>query len=176
MPQNELTTPLNAQLPYAIVKNVCESFCHSYKKVYDLDFTIMRFFNTYGPLQSNDFVISKFINQAVKNEDITINGDGSQTRTFLYVDDNVNFITKLLEESMLINETVNIGSPDQITILDLARLIKEITGSSSKIIHLPSLKEGDMTRRQPDATKMMKIYNKEIISLKEGILKYVKHL
>ena len=176
LPQNEITTPLNAKLPYAIVKNVCESYCHSYKKMYGLNYTIMRFFNTYGPLQSNDFVITKFINQALNNEDLTINGDGSQTRTFLYVDDNVNFIRQILEDSELINDTVNIGSGEQITILNLAHLIRDITGSSSKIIHLPALEEGDMTRRQPDAEKMMGIYNQKIVSLEDGIKKFINTL
>ncbi len=173
LPQHESRTPLNAKLPYAIVKNVCESYCKSYKQVHGLDYTIMRFFNTYGPLQSQDFVISKFINQAINHEDITINGDGSQTRTFLYVDDNVNFITKLLNTDGCLNDTVNIGSSEQITILELANLIIDITGSKSKITYQPALTEGDMTRRQPDISKMKKVYSRELISLEEGIKKYL---
>ncbi|MDB3990759.1 NAD-dependent epimerase/dehydratase family protein [Gammaproteobacteria bacterium] len=173
IPQNEIRTPLNARLPYAIVKNVCEAYCRSYKQVFDLDYTIMRFFNTYGPLQSNDFVITKFIHQALKSEDLTVNGDGQQTRTFLYVDDNVHFIKKLLDTSECTNDTVNIGSSEQIKIIDLAHLIIEITGSSSKIVHLPPLQEGDMTRRQPCISKMESINNKKLISLREGIEKYL---
>ncbi|MFM7902004.1 MAG: NAD-dependent epimerase/dehydratase family protein, partial [Bacteroidota bacterium] len=88
-PQNEHTTPLNSRLPYAIVKNVGEAYLRSFKQEYDLAFTIFRFFNTYGPQQSNDFVMSKFITAALSNTDITIYGDGSQTRTFCYIDDNV---------------------------------------------------------------------------------------
>ena len=136
----------------------------------------MRFFNTYGPLQSNDFVITRFINQAVNNKDLTINGDGTQTRTFLYVDDNVDFITKLLDTSSCINDTVNIGSSEQITIINLAKLIIKITGSKSKIIHLPPLIEGDMTRRQPDIKKMEGIFSKKLITLESGIKKYLKTL
>ncbi|HKJ32913.1 MAG TPA: NAD-dependent epimerase/dehydratase family protein, partial [Balneolales bacterium] len=79
IPQNELTTPLNSRLPYAIVKNVGEAFLRTYQQVFGLDYTIFRFFNTYGAKQSKDFVISKFINAAMNNEDITIYGDGSQT-------------------------------------------------------------------------------------------------
>jgi len=176
IPQHESETPLNSKLPYAIVKSVCESYCKAYKKVYDLDYTIMRFFNTYGPLQSNDFVITRFINQAVNNKDLTINGDGTQTRTFLYVDDNVDFITKLLDTSSCINDTVNIGSSEQITIINLAKLIIKITGSKSKIIHLPPLIEGDMTRRQPDIKKMEGIFSKKLITLESGIKKYLKTL
>lgn len=81
-PQNEDTTPLNSKLPYAIVKNVGEAFLKSYYREHDLEYTIFRFFNTYGPKQSSDFVMSRFIKAALNNEPITINGDGMQTRTF----------------------------------------------------------------------------------------------
>src|ERR1051326_8005744 len=85
-PQNEDTTPLNSRLPYAIVKNVGEAYLKAYNKEFGLDYTIFRFFNTYGPKQSSDFVISRFIDAALNDRDITINGDGSQTRTFCYID------------------------------------------------------------------------------------------
>jgi len=89
LPQNEETTPLNSQLPYAVVKNVGEAFCRSYQQEFGLSFTIFRFFNTYGPRQSTDFVISKFISSALNHTPITIYGKGAQTRTFCYIDDNV---------------------------------------------------------------------------------------
>lgn len=88
-PQNEETTPLNSRLPYAVVKNVGESFLKSYHKEYGLNYCIFRFFNTYGPRQSSDFVVSRFLRAALTEKELVINGDGSQTRTFLYVDDNV---------------------------------------------------------------------------------------
>ena len=97
LPQNEETTPLNSRVPYAIVKNVGESFFRSYFKSYGLPYTIFRFFNTYGPNQSEDFVIAKFLKSALINEDITIYGDGSQTRTFCYVDDNINTCISLAD-------------------------------------------------------------------------------
>jgi nucleoside-diphosphate-sugar epimerase len=78
-PQNEHTTPLNSKLPYAIVKNIGEAFLRSYQREYGLDYTIFRFFNTYGPKQSKEFVVSKFIRAALGGQDITIFGDGSQT-------------------------------------------------------------------------------------------------
>src|SRR6185312_4294759 len=78
-PQNENTTPLNSRLPYAIVKNVGEAFFRSYQREYGLDFTIFRFFNTYGSRQSQDFVVTKFIDEALGNQDITIYGDGNQS-------------------------------------------------------------------------------------------------
>ena len=89
LPQHEHTTPLNSRLPYAVVKNAGESFCRSYYQEYGLGYTIFRFFNTYGPKQSPDFVISRFIDAALENEPITIFGDGQQTRTFCYIDDNL---------------------------------------------------------------------------------------
>ena len=129
IPLNEDTTPLNSKLPYAIVKNVGEAYFRSYQRTYGLDYTIMRFFNTYGPNQSDDFVIPRFINKAKRNEDILINGDGSQTRTFLYIDDNLEFISKIIKENECINQTVNVGSEEEITILELAELVKKHTNS-----------------------------------------------
>ena len=169
IPQNETTTPLNSKLPYAIVKSVGESFMRTFHDHHQLEFTIMRFFNTYGPRQKNDFVISKFIELALQNKDITIYGDGSQTRSFLHVDDNVEFTIKILENNKLLNDVVNVGSDVEMKIIDLAHLIIETLKSESKIIFLPPLKEGDMTRRKPDISKMKKVYGKEIISLEEGI-------
>ncbi|MDP9048644.1 MAG: NAD-dependent epimerase/dehydratase family protein, partial [Bacteroidota bacterium] len=168
-PQNEHTTPLNSKLPYAIVKNVGEAFFKSYQKEYGLDYTIFRFFNTYGPRQSKDFVVSKFIDAAINNREITIYGDGSQTRTLCYIDDNIDATTKIFERGHFINEVVNIGSSLEISILELANLVIKITGSSSKIVHLEALKEGDMTRRQPDNSKMKQILQRDLISIEIGI-------
>jgi len=168
-PQNEQTTPLNSKLPYAIVKNVGEAFFKSYKREYGLDYTIFRFFNTYGPRQSNDFVVTKFIEAAMNNRDITIYGDGFQTRTFCYIDDNIEATTKIFERGDFINEVINIGSSIEITILELANLVIKITGSSSEIIHMEALKEGDMTRRQPDNSKMKQILQRDLISIEKGI-------
>lgn len=173
-PQNEDTTPLNSRLPYAIVKNVGEAYLKSYKKEYDLDFTIFRFFNTYGPKQSKDFVVSKFINAALKNEDITIYGDGSQTRTFCYINDNIEATTNAFYKDMFVNDVVNIGGDKEVSILELAQTIIKVTSSKSKIVHLPALEEGDMTRRRPDVTKMKQLLKKEPVSLEEGLKEVIK--
>jgi UDP-glucose 4-epimerase len=101
LPQHEHTTPLNSRLPYAIVKNVGESFCRSYQQEFGLDYTLFRFFNTYGPKQSPDFVISKFIDAALAGNDITIYGDGTQTRTFCYINDNATACINALEKNLL---------------------------------------------------------------------------
>lgn len=172
-PQNEHTTPLNSKLPYAIVKNVGEAFLKSYKQEYDLDFTIFRFFNTYGPDQSSDFVISKFIDAALAGKDITLYGDGLQTRTFCYIDDNIEATTNALYQNKFVNDVVNIGSDFEMTIKELAEMIIKETGSSSKIIHLPPLPEGDMTRRKPDIGKMKQLLSREMTPVTEGIRRIV---
>lgn len=173
LPQHEYTTPLNSRLPYAIVKNVGEAFLKSYKQEYDLDYTIFRFFNTYGSLQSKDFVVSKFIAAAMKNEDITIYGDGSQTRTFCFVDDNIQACVNAFLKDEVMNDVVNIGSDKIFTVLELAEMIIKVSASKSKIVHLPALEEGDMTRRQPDTGKMLQLLGKEPISLEEGLQKVI---
>jgi UDP-glucuronate decarboxylase len=175
LPQNEETTPLNSRVPYAVVKNVGESFFRSYFKTYGLHFTIFRFFNTYGPNQSEDFVIAKFLKAALKGDDITIYGDGSQTRTFCYVDDNINTCVKILEDNLMMNDVINIGGSKEYKILDVAKLIIEKLNSKSKIIHLPALIDGDMTRRMPDNTKMLNVIDKELISLDQGLDLMLQH-
>ncbi|MEZ4936346.1 MAG: NAD-dependent epimerase/dehydratase family protein [Crocinitomicaceae bacterium] len=174
LPQHETRTPLNSRVPYAVVKNVGESFFRSYKQEFGLDYTIFRFFNTYGPNQSEDFVVAKFLRMAMNNEDITIYGDGKQTRTFCYVSDNVETCIKIMEEALYVNDVINIGGADIWTIQDLAEKIIEITGSNSKIIYVDPLKEGDMARRQPDNTKMLNVLGRDLITLEEGVKKMIK--
>lgn len=175
LPQHEETTPLNSRLPYAVVKNLGESFLKSYKYEYDLDYTIFRFFNTYGPRQSSDFVMSKFLDAALAGKDITIYGDGRQTRTFCYVADNVEATVKAAEDKKTVDQVINIGNDQEITIVDLAKKIIARAKSKSKIKHLPPLKEGDMTRRQPDATKMKRLLGRPLTSLDEGIGKLIEY-
>lgn len=173
-PQNELTTPLNSRLPYAVVKNVGESFLRSYKQEYDLDYTIFRFFNTYGPKQSRDFVMSKFISAAMKNQDITIYGDGLQTRTFCFRQDNVDACANAFYNDLFVNDTVNIGSDYEVTVLELASMVIEVANSSSKIVFLPPLAEGDMSRRKPDVEKMRSLLGRELITIPDGIKRTIE--
>lgn len=174
LPQNEETTPLNSRLPYAVVKNVGESYFKSYQQEFGLDYTIFRFFNTYGPNQSTDFVMSKFIRAAINNKDITLYGDGLQTRTFCFIDDNTEACINAMKNEEFINEVFNIGSDKIITIKELAETIIRLTNSASKIVHLPALPDGDMTRRQPDIAKMKKLLNRDLIPLEEGIKRILK--
>ena len=169
LPQHEETTPLNSRLPYAVVKNVGECYFRSYQQEHGLDYTIFRFFNTYGPKQSTDFVISKFLEAAMADRDITLYGDGQQTRTFCYITDNLDFTESVLKDKLFINDVVNVGNDVQYTIRNLAELVVKVTGSASAITYLPALPEGDMTRRQPDTQKMKSVLNREYISLEQGL-------
>ena len=173
LPQNEYTTPLNSRLPYAVVKNIGEAYCRSYHQEFGLDYTIFRFFNTYGPKQSQDFVMSKFLKAALNNIDITVYGDGLQTRTFCYIDDNLDACLTTFNNDAYKNDVYNIGNDDIITIKQLAETIIELTNSKSKIIHLPPLKEGDMTKRQPDISKMKELLNRDLLPYRDGIKKVI---
>ena len=123
-------------------------------------------------MQSVDFVMSKFINLALKNKNIPLYGDGLQTRTFCFIDDNVDACIATLEDNKFINDTINIGNDYEVTIKQLAEIIIKITNSKSQIIHLPALEEGDMKKRKPDIDKMRTILGRELLSLENGI----KHL
>lgn len=174
-PQNEHTTPLNSRLPYAIVKNVGEAYLRSYQKEYGLEYTIFRFFNTFGPKQSRDFVISKFFRMAMQNEPITIYGDGSQTRTFCFIDDNVEACTQAFYRNEYVNDVVNVGGTIEIPILQVAETIIRVVGSKSEIRFLDPLEEGDMTRRKPDTTKMMKLMNRPLVTFEEGLQRIMQN-
>ena len=169
IPQREATTPLNSRLPYAIVKNVGEAFCRSYQQEFGLDYTIFRLFNTYGPLQSDDFVITKFIKQAIQNNDLTIYGDGLQTRTFCFIEDNLEATISSIKNNIWVNDVVNIGSDIEMTIIDLAKVVLDVTKSKSKIVHLSALKEGDMSRRKPEISKMMNVLGRDLTKIEYGI-------
>ena len=174
-PQNEHTTPLNSRVPYAVVKNVGESFMRSYHKEFGLEYTIFRFFNTYGPKQSPDFVMSRFIAKALKNEPISIYGDGLQSRTFCHIDDNIDACLRTAYDNLMVNDVVNIGNDNEISILDLAHKIIELTNSKSELIYLPPLAEGDMLRRLPDITKMKELLNRPLTTIDEGIQQILKN-
>jgi UDP-glucose 4-epimerase len=120
-------------------------------------------------------VVTKFLNAAKNNKDITIYGDGSQTRTFCFINDNIDTTLKILNQNLAKNDILNIGSNKEISIIELAQKIIYKTNSKSKIIHLPSLEEGDMTRRKPDNTRMLQILGKEMISLDEGLEKIINN-
>jgi UDP-glucuronate decarboxylase len=176
IPQNESTTPLNSRLPYAVVKNLGEVYLRTFQREFGLPFTIFRFFNTYGPRQSEDFVLPRFVRAAQRGEPLTIYGDGSQTRTFCYVDDTVDACIAVHRTRAHENEVINVGSDVEMSIRQLAEFVIEVLGSSSKLEFRPPLAEGDMTRRCPDTNKMKAILNRPLVPLEEGIRRLADHL
>ena len=176
-PQNESywgnVNPIGIRSCYDEGKRCAESLFINYHQQNNVRIKIIRIFNTYGPrMELNDGrVVSNFIVQALKGEDLTIYGDGSQTRSFQYVDDLVEGMLRMMETPDHITGPVNIGNPDEFTVRELAETIKSLTGSSSRIVYLP-LPKDDPTQRQPDISLAQKILNgwEPRIKLKEGLL------
>jgi nucleoside-diphosphate-sugar epimerase len=170
-----MTTPLNSRLPYAVVKNLGEVYLRTFQREFGLPYTIFRLFNTYGPRQSEDFVLPRFVRAALAGHPLRVYGDGRQTRTFCYVDDTVDTCVAAHESGSFENDVINIGSDREISILELARLVLRIVGGTSEIEFLPPLPEGDMSRRCPDTTKMRAILQRDTVSLEDGIARLVAH-
>lgn len=169
--------PIGIRSCYDEGKRCAETLFMDYHKQNNVDIKIIRIFNTYGPrMHPNDGrVVSNFIIQALKNEDITIYGDGSQTRSFQYVDDLVEGMIRMMNTTNFIGP-VNVGNPNEFTILQLAKLVIKLTGSSSKIIYLP-MPQDDPTQRNPDITlAKQQLDNWEPkIELKEGLVKTISY-
>ncbi len=166
--------PIGSRSCYDEGKRCAESLFINYHQQNNVKIKIARIFNTYGPKMSmNDGrVISNFIVQALKNEDITIYGDGKQTRSFQYVDDLVEGLIRLMNTDNKIIGPVNIGNPKEFTVLELANKIKEQTSSTSKLV-FNDLPEDDPLQRQPDISLAKKLLNnwEPKINLHDG-LKY----
>lgn len=175
IPQNENTTPLNSRLPYAVVKNLGEVYLRTYEREFGLPYTIFRFFNTYGPRQSEDFVLPRFVRAALAGTPLQVYGDGAQTRTFCYVDDTVEACVKTHLSKSYENDVVNVGSDVEMTILQLAKAVIKATQSTSRIEFLPPLAEGDMSRRCPDISKMRQLLDRPLVPLEEGMRRLVEH-
>ena len=159
---------------YDEAKRFAEAATATYSRTYNLQTKIVRIFNTYGPrMQLNDGrVVTNFIVQALNGKDITIYGDGSQTRSFSYVQDTVNGIVSLMESEY--NDVFNIGNPTEITINELASKIIEITNSNSKLIN-KDLPQDDPKQRKPDITKAKTMLNWEPkVKLEDGLTKTIE--
>jgi UDP-glucuronate decarboxylase len=162
--------PVGPRSCYDEGKRVAESLMIAYHIQNNVDIRIARIFNCYGPRMAiNDGrVISNFIVQALLGMDLTVYGDGQQTRSFCYVDDMVEGLYRLMEQEEVIGP-VNLGNPDEYRIIDLAEVIIEITGSSSRIVHKP-LPEDDPRRRCPDISLARRVLSWEPkVPLKEGL-------
>lgn len=167
--------PIGPRSCYDEAKRYAEAATMAYKRAHGVDTRIIRIFNTYGPRMRRDDgrAVSNFINQALDGKDITVYGDGSQTRSFCYVSDLVDGITRLLFSSE--PGPVNIGNPDEIRIVDLARTIIGYTGSSSKVAFKP-LPEDDPKMRKPDITLAKKALGWEpVFPLKDGLFKTIEY-
>ena len=169
--------PIGPRGVYDEAKRFAEAITMAYHRVHGINTKIIRIFNTYGPrMRINDGrAIPNFLKQALTGEDLTIYGDGSQTRSFCYVSDLVEGIYRLLTSDQ--NYPINIGNPNEMTIREMADKILQATNSKSKMIHVP-LPEDDPKVRQPDITRAKKYLNWEpVVGLDEGLqstLKYFK--
>lgn len=170
--------PIGVRSCYDEGKRCAESLFVNYHQQNDVRIKIVRIFNTYGPkMEPNDGrVVSNFIVQALQNKDITIFGDGKQTRSFQYVSDLVDGMVRMMETGDDFTGPVNIGNPGEFTMLELAHEILDITGSKSKIVYQP-LPEDDPVQRQPDISLAKEKLNnwEPIVPLREGLEKTVEY-
>lgn len=164
---------------YGVSKLASEIYAKAYNQEFNTDIKIVRFFNVYGPRQSPNFVVPIFINKALRNEEIKVFGDGSQTRCFTYVGDIVDGVMKVLEKGKR-GEAYNIGNNKPTTILELAKTIKEITGSKSEVVKAgfgenTRLKSREIEYRIPDITKMKTLGWHPKTMVEEGVRKILEH-
>ncbi len=157
-------------------KRISETICYEYHRIFNLDIKIVRIFNTYGPFMDpqDGRVITNFILQALKNEDITIYGDGKQTRSFQYIDDLLDGTIRYMERDIPF-QAINIGNPEEFTILELAEMVIKMTNSKSKIIFC-DLPKDDPKQRKPDISKAMRLLDwRPSVRLEEGLEKTIKY-
>lgn len=158
-------------------KRYAEAMTMAYRRRYGLDVRIARIFNTYGPrMRPNDGrVISNFVTQALRGEPIAVYGDGSQTRSFCYISDMTEGLEKLMLLDGLDREVINLGNPEEITILEAAELVKKLVKSNSEITFKP-LPENDPKRRNPDISKAKRLLGwTPKVSLNEGLLRTIEY-
>jgi len=166
--------PIGPRSCYDEGKRVAETLCFDYHRQNHVDIRVVRIFNTYGPrmLMNDGRVVSNFVVQALQGQDITLYGDGSQTRSFCFVDDLIDALVGMMEQDDDVGP-VNLGNPAEFTIAQLAELVIELTGSSSRIVRKP-LPQDDPTRRQPDITRARNLLGWEPeIQLREGLTRTI---
>lgn len=162
--------PIGPRACYDEGKRCAETLCFDYQRQCGVDIRVVRIFNTYGPRMRPDDgrVVSNFIVQALKGDAITIYGDGRQTRSFCYVDDLVEGMIRMMDQAPVAGP-INLGNPDQFTILELAETVLRLTGSKSKLVSCP-LPQDDPTRRLPDIAKARSILGwKPTVALEDGL-------
>ena len=167
--------PIGSRSCYDEGKRCAETLFFDYYRQHNLRIKVARIFNTYGPrMHPNDGrVVSNFIVQALQNRDITVQGDGSQTRSFCYVDDLVDGLIRLMDSRDDVIGPINLGNPGEFTIRQLAEIIIDLTGSSSKIVRRP-LPSDDPKQRQPNISKAQELLNwGPTVKLNEGLIKTI---
>ena len=169
--------PIGIRSCYDEGKRVAETLFMDYHRQNRVDIRIVRIFNTYGPrmLANDGRVVSNFIVQALKGEDITIYGSGEQTRSFCYVSDLIEAIVRMMDQNDAIGP-VNIGNPHEFTRLELAQKVIDLTGSKSKIVYL-SLPGDDPKKRKPDISRAKKVLSnwEPVVQLEEGLRKTISY-
>ena len=158
-------------------KRCAETLFFDYNRQLNTEIKVVRIFNTYGPRMRPDDgrVVSNFIVQALSGKDITIYGNGDQTRSFCYVSDLIDALVKMMNTGAEVTGPINLGNPGEFTILELATLVIELTGSKSKLI-FESLPEDDPVKRRPDIAKAKQILNWEpSVQLKGGLMETIKY-
>lgn len=169
--------PIGIRSCYDEGKRVAETLFMDYHRQNRVDIRIVRIFNTYGPrmLANDGRVVSNFIVQALKGEDITIYGSGEQTRSFCYVSDLIEAIIRMMDQNDAIGP-VNIGNPHEFTMLELAQKVIDLTGSKSKIVYL-SLPGDDPKKRKPDISRAKKVLSnwEPVVQLEEGLRKTISY-
>ena len=167
--------PIGPRGVYDEAKRFAEAITLAYHRTHGLDTKIVRIFNTYGPRMRlrDGRAVPAFMSQALRNEEVTVFGDGTQTRSFCYVSDLVDGILRLMDSDT--NEPVNIGNPHEVTIEEIARTIIALVGSSSRIVYRP-LPVDDPKQRRPDITRARTLLKWEPkVGLEEGLLKTVDY-
>jgi UDP-glucuronate decarboxylase len=169
--------PVGPRSCYDEGKRCAETLFFDYRRQHNLQVKVARIFNTYGPrMHPNDGrVVSNFIVQALLGRDITVYGEGLQTRSFCYVDDLVDGLTRLMDTPPDITGPVNLGNPAEFTITELAQMLISLVGSRSKIVHR-ALPENDPKQRQPDISLAQELLGwKPRVALKEGLMRTIKY-
>jgi UDP-glucuronate decarboxylase len=169
--------PIGPRACYDEGKRCAETLFFDYRRQHNLSIKVARIFNTYGPgMHPNDGrVVSNFIVQALLGRDITVYGDGAQTRSFCYVDDLVDALQRLMATPDVVTGPLNVGNPAEFTMIELANIVIDLTGSRLRIIHRP-LPENDPKQRRPDISRAHELLHwKPRTGVKEGLLRTIAY-
>ena len=169
--------PIGIRSCYDEGKRAAETLCFDYRRQYGVDARVIRIFNTYGPRMAvgDGRVVSNFIVQAISGQDLTVYGEGKQTRSFCFATDLVDGIYKMLTSTKLIDAPINLGNPREFTMLELAETVIKLTGSSSSIVH-KELPQDDPQQRKPDISRAKEVLGWEpTIELEEGVQRTIEY-